>query len=82
MAKDHAKKFHEKVNKDAALRKQIREVGSHAAKQILAIGEKHGFKFTHAELQQAVTEAWDTIEPADEGDGPHTCFFVSERPES
>ena len=81
MSKAHAKQFHSKVNKDAALRRKIREAGRQAVDKIIGLGKEHGLTFTHAELSDIVGEAWKSGKHDDHEDGPHTCMFVSERPE-
>lgn len=52
MSKDNAKKFLEDLQKDEALRKQVRE----ASEKIIDIAKQHKLEFTREELRAVMRE--------------------------
>jgi predicted ribosomally synthesized peptide with nif11-like leader len=84
MSKEHAQKFHSKLETDAALRAEIRKARDSALEGVRAVGKKHGFEFTDHELHEVLNEKWSGRvaigKTLDDKDDPNTCFFLSERP--
>ena len=62
MSVENARKFAEKVSTDAALAKKISVVES--ASDVVSLGIKHGFTFTHNDLTQLESEWGEPTERA------------------
>jgi predicted ribosomally synthesized peptide with nif11-like leader len=69
MSKEHAQRFIERIQKDEALRKKVREASEH----VLKVAKDHGFDVTREDLKHAAKERWK----GDEDDDP---AFLSETP--
>jgi len=69
MSKEDAHKFIERIQKDEALRKKVRE----ASEPVLKVAKDHGFDVTREDLKHAAKERWK----GEEGDDP---AFLSETP--
>ena len=58
MSKEHAKKFVEHVQKDAALRKKVTDASEH----VIKVAKEHGYEITREELTTVIKERWSVDE--------------------
>jgi predicted ribosomally synthesized peptide with nif11-like leader len=61
MSKEHAQRFMERIQKDEALRKKVREASEH----VLKVAKDHGFDVTREDLKHAAKERWKDAEDDD-----------------
>jgi hypothetical protein len=79
MSKEHARKFHDRLHTDKALRDEIKGVWG----QIEKIAKKQGFQFDHSEYYDVLHEAsgMTKVGKSDTQDDTDTCLpFLSEPP--
>jgi predicted ribosomally synthesized peptide with nif11-like leader len=73
MSEEHVKKFTEAMEKDAALREEVKK----ASDQVVEAAKKHGYHFTREELHDHLKEKWGAhkLPPSDKSDNPNMTFL-------
>ncbi|MGO9516974.1 MAG: Nif11-like leader peptide family natural product precursor [Candidatus Korobacteraceae bacterium] len=71
MAKEHAQKFIEHIQKDPVLRKKVNDATDH----IIKVAGEHGHQVNRADLKAALKEHW-----AKAGDEDEAAVILSEAP--
>jgi len=72
MAKEHAKKFIEHIQRDKDLRKKVNDATDH----IVKVAKEHGYEVNRGDLKHALSEHWSQQKP----DEDEAAIILSEAP--
>jgi predicted ribosomally synthesized peptide with nif11-like leader len=70
MSQANAQKFMDRLEKNKAMRAQVKKAGGNAVQ----VGKKHGYAFTNAELKKHLAKRWAGSKPKPYDETDLTCI--------